>query len=88
MLKKIFFYTKKSLLMIMKICGFELISEKSNYGLQSVFLLKKTTSKEKYEFKNNHIVTKLYFYSRFLRDLLYSPIISIFNDYINRFYKK
>ena len=50
--------------MIMEICGFELVSEKSNYGLQPVFLFKKK-SKVKYKFNNNHISTKLYFHFGF-----------------------
>ena len=69
--------------MIMKICGFELVSEKSNYGLQPVFLFKKMKSKVKYKFNNNHVATKLYFYFWFLRDLLYIPIFSKILDCLN-----
>ena len=83
-----YYYTKKSLLMIMEICGFELVSEKSNYGLQPVFLFKKMKSKVNYKFNNNHIAVKLYFYFWFFRDLLYIPIFSKILDCINTFRSK
>ena len=65
-----------------------LFSEKSNYGLQPVFLFKKMKSKVNYKFNNNHIAVKLYFYFWFFRDLLYIPIFSKILDCINTFRSK